>query len=771
MKIETLRIRDYRKLKQVDIHLEDTVTLLVGANNSGKSSAMECVVSFTKERAFSISDVPIATFTKLNSMARNWESDDGQVASGAPPYSWSELLPSLDIWVAADDSEAAYLRPILPLLSTYKGKVAVRYRLAPRDEAIFKAAYLEARTKAKILFDRATEFNLDQPADFWPVNLTDFLQTDFMRWFEIQHFALDPNWQPRAPVPDPTITTNDSFAAGASQTANITGGLQPEGTEDDDEVAGPPGHSLKTQPLADDAVALGYDPLADLLVVDFVNAQRLNGGIENESLSQLVNTFYQSFLHDASRSSDEDLKAVAASLRAQSAFDDVLSAAFSAALNEVRSVGYPGHGNPELVIRTDVDVVNTLTHKSVLKYGASNTPDRHSELPENLNGLGYRNLVLIMFRLMGFRLARRREDPSSSSPVAPLHLVLLEEPEAHLHPQVQQVFIRHAHHALVTPAASNSSSPGAQLVVSTHSSHLTHELDYDAIRYFKRLPKKVDEVSVVSLKTLFGRDLATRRFVRRYLKLHHSNTLFADALILLEGNAERILVPHFIADKYKTLSSSYIEMVEVGGAHAHRLRGLVEALGIPTLVVTDLDAADPAAGSKQCAPITGMGHVTTNYSLRSWLGAPDALDELFRFRSPTAGHSGTPAPADALVFFAHQIPQVYEHGNLSAQVIGSTFEDALAFDNLDVYSKGNLPGFASQIKQSVADSVSSGSLGEMQSQLFTCLKKADKSAFAVQALLDVENVRPPLYLAQGLQWLDNLLKSYPNLKSLDESIS
>jgi len=174
----------------------------------------------------------------------------------------------------------------------------------------------------------------------------------------------------------------------------------------------------------------------------------------------------------------------------------------------------------------------------------------------------------------------------------PLHLVLVEEPEAHLHAQVQQVFIRRAYAVLRNHAdLGDDGKLRTQLVVSTHSSHVAHECDFAVLRYFRRKPAaargEVPTSSVINLSEVFGKGKNTERFVTRYLKATHCDLFFADGAILVEGPAERMLVPHFIRRSYKDLSECYVTTLEIGGRHAHRLKPLIEHLGITTLVITD----------------------------------------------------------------------------------------------------------------------------------------------------------------------------------------
>ncbi len=88
------------------------------------------------------------------------------------------------------------------------------------------------------------------------------------------------------------------------------------------------------------------------------------------------------------------------------------------------------------------------------------------------------------------------------------------------------------------------------MIVSTHSSYIAHELDFTCLRYFRREPAKekgkIPLATVENLSKTFGEETDTSRFAARYIRSTDCDLFFADAAILVEGSAERMLVPHFI---------------------------------------------------------------------------------------------------------------------------------------------------------------------------------------------------------------------------------
>lgn len=155
-----------------------------------------------------------------------------------------------------------------------------------------------------------------------------------------------------------------------------------------------------------------------------------------------------------------------------------------------------------------------------------------------------------------------------------------------------------------------------QLVVTTHSSHILEAVDFEKVRYFRRchLSGETDGIrnasDVRSLRAfqpeaeviddILVSPAESLAFLKRYLRLAHCDLFFADAVILVEGAVEKLLMPSMIETSAARLRSTYLTVLEVGGAFAHRFEGLLAFLRIPYLVVTDLDSVVPTGYPSAC---------------------------------------------------------------------------------------------------------------------------------------------------------------------------
>ncbi|MGZ7226637.1 ATP-dependent nuclease, partial [Streptococcus pyogenes] len=147
-----------------------------------------------------------------------------------------------------------------------------------------------------------------------------------------------------------------------------------------------------------------------------------------------------------------------------------------------------------------------------------------SLLPETYNGLGYLNLYGMIFEIETL-MADIKNNP------ADINLVYIEEPESHTHPQLQYVFIKNIKGLLKEHDGELKASgyiSGIQTLITTHSSHIVSDCNFDDLIYFKRDNGVVTSRAFNSLKEEYEDDQLGYRFVKQYLTLNSSELFFAD---------------------------------------------------------------------------------------------------------------------------------------------------------------------------------------------------------------------------------------------------
>ena len=283
-----------------------------------------------------------------------------------------------------------------------------------------------------------------------------------------------------------------------------------------------------------------------------------------------------------------------------------------------------------------------------------------------------------------------------------------------------------------------------QLVISTHSSHIIDDIDFKDLRYFRRNGAnariEMDHTSIANLSELFSSTKQELLFVKKHLKLTHCDIFFADGVIFVEGQAERLLVPEFIQNSFSGLSSRYISMLEVSGAHTHKYRELVEKLGVPTLVLTDIDSVD--AAGKSCCPQLGLDQKTSNATIRNWHPKVDQLDELVDKSMMDHVTNSRGAP----LFVAYQKSTKVD----GQDVLARTFEDALILANFDDDFFQNQNDLKNA-KKNFEDGTKI-----LSESLYDFVKNLKKGDFAFDCLLHLSDEKentftPPEYMSDGLK--------------------
>lgn len=745
MRIAYIDIQNFRKLKYCHVELANEETVFVGANNSGKTSAMDALIMFltkSKRKRISTTDFTISNWAAINRIGEAWVAAQNNEKPDLSIEIWRTYVPSLDVWLKIDETQIHYVSHILPSLDWDGGLLGVRLVLEPTDVEKLYREFTSAFKAAKKTMDSRSLNATDAASpilSLWPTSMRDFLERDLHNYFAVMAYVLDP--------------------------------LKAE--------------QQNSQPLPENSEPLDRDPFDGLFKIDVINAQRgfsdssagEGGAVMNRRLSSQLRNYFDEHLDPTTLPDVSDLDALEAIEVARTAFDTKLQSSFSAAIRELEELNYPGFGNPQILLSSKVNPIEGLNHESAVQFSVTSDMEQTTTplwLPENYNGLGYQNLISMIFSLIRFRDEWMRvgkagmKASDGGRAIEPLHLTLIEEPEAHLHAHIQQVFIRKAFNVLRNhPLLKDGQEYSTQLVVSTHSSHIAHETDFTRLRYFRRrLLTNQDEIpcaDVVNMTTTFGDEVDTLKFATRYLKTTHCDLFFADAVILVEGPAERMLVPHFIRCGYPVLDKCYVSVLEIGGSHAHRLRPLLETLGLLTLVVTDLDSIE-SNSTKKVRPRINLGFRTGNVTLGQWLPSETELDSLLRVSNADKVSSD----GRTRVAYPSITPVKYESDTYE-EAIPYTFEDALVLSNLELFREMlHETGLIGKMKSAVVMSTLDGACEEM----YIALESGKKAEMALDLLFTTEPSRlaPPSYVAEGLEWLQQELSGH-NAANLDEELT
>ena len=122
MHIQFIEIANFRKLKSVRVDLTESTTLFVGANNSGKTSAMLALRHFLVDGGkFTVNDFTLSHWVAINGIGTAWEAASAATGAYQPSLAeWEGVLPFLDVWLHVEDHEIHYVNKILPTLE-WKG--------------------------------------------------------------------------------------------------------------------------------------------------------------------------------------------------------------------------------------------------------------------------------------------------------------------------------------------------------------------------------------------------------------------------------------------------------------------------------------------------------------------------------------------------------------------------------------------------------------------------------------------------------------------------
>jgi predicted ATP-dependent endonuclease of OLD family len=466
MKIFKAQIKNYRLLKDFSIDLEDELSLVIGKNNTGKTSILSALEKFlnqSERNKFAVDDFNLIFKNALKSITLS----DENIAEQDYPFTGISL--KLFIEYKESDNLANISRVMMDLDPDNNVIVlGFEYSLHFDDYLKLKADYRSFIASEDAKKAENDEYNMR--------GFFDFLKREHTAYFKLDKKSFE----------------YDKYSKLVNEQKYI---------------------DLNKEEIS----------IKDIVNFKFISAKRdvTNKDID-KTLSGQTSKIYRRT--EASNEQTAEVEKFKDTLTdTDNNLSQIYSTLFSEIINKVKSFGGIRPND------SDIEIVSTLQHRELLD-GNTTVVYRHdgeNQLPENYNGLGYMNLISMIFEIEILIQEFKRDKDKKP---ADINLLFIEEPEAHTHPQMQYVFIKNIKSLLKEGILREDGEHRyLQYIVSTHSSHIVADSDFNDIKYLKR--ESNDGVTAKNLRDLqkeYEVGTTQYEFLKQYLTISRAEIFFAD---------------------------------------------------------------------------------------------------------------------------------------------------------------------------------------------------------------------------------------------------
>ena len=579
MILKEVLIHNYRKFIETPFNLDDDITLLAGPNNSGKTSVIDllCIILGNNRALYSVSDIPVT-------LAKEWCDQVYPIFS--------------ECFRAGFEKEKTISEIVKKIFSAEQGEAPVPEILIPPTSVKFRIDYSEDED-IRCFADYIMDFDPEKRSfyfiyTFKPTAVTfgQALEKDYDKLKSRYIKIVNPQTEADKVelLKEKILCT---FAASLEENCQFTDSFF--------------GNGQNIEP-SDFRKLFNFKNIYAGRPLDDQNTGRTKNLSKNmidlachdEDWKSMIGELPDKILQPIE---DLEIKKVV-----RKASVDGLSEA----IEEVSKANGGNSGDMILDMDISEDAIGTLINQITnAKYQLEGYV-----LGEASQGLGYSNMIYILLQLENYK---RNINPFL------VNIFIIEEPEAHMHPQMQNVFAKYLRKYY--------QQKKIQGIITTHSSEIVRATDMKNLRVAR--PNGLFDSKIYNFSTFresISTDSVLNNFYDWFYEIGFSDIVFADRVILYEGDTERLLIRKLATFKdYQTLNQLYIAFIQVGGAYAHKYRNLIEFLGMKTLILTDLDY-DKAAVDETSI----KSSKTTNATLNSFYsithpGANPTINDFYKW--------------------------------------------------------------------------------------------------------------------------------------------
>lgn len=230
-------------------------------------------------------------------------------------------------------------------------------------------------------------------------------------------------------------------------------------------------------------------------------------------------------------------------------------------------------------------IEDLIRNATIAKYSIEGMNSESYILNETSQGLGYSNLIYMHTQI---------EDYIKTKDKQKVNFLVIEEPESHMHPQMQYVFSN--------KLLEQYDEENLQGLITTHSSEIVRGSNVEKLRVIRQ--ETLFNSKIYNL-SIFINDIEKNypksdynakdiELIKDYKSFYEaigiSEIIFADCAILFEGDTERLYLKKIVSfADYEKLQKKYVAYIQVGNAYAYAFKDILKFLKIKSLIITDID--------------------------------------------------------------------------------------------------------------------------------------------------------------------------------------
>lgn len=552
MKISKIKIENYRLLKDFSLDLETELSLVIGKNNTGKTSILSALEKFLNERQkFTCDDLNLEFKRELKQLI----SDQTSIVE----KDFAHQGIKLRLFVEYDEKDnIANLSRVMMDLDPDNNTVVLGF-----EYTLDFLDYLKIRSDFADFSRREDEKAL-KDSTYSKKELNYYIDKNFTSYFKLRKRSYK----------------YDNKNTEIDLTTFI---------------------DLEKELIS----------IKDIISFKYISARR---DVTNKGVDKTL-SLQTSRIYERTESTEDHIEAVESFKDRLAHTDSHLNVIYKTLFDGI--VGKIASFGGTKLKDSEIEIVSTLQDRELLSGNTTVVYKHDSDhsLPEHYNGLGYMNLISMIFEIE--ILVNEFKRDKNSKP-ADINLLFIEEPEAHTHPQMQYIFIKNIKNMLRGGIVrDDGETRKLQYIISTHSSCIVADSDFNDIKYLKKnSANSVVAKNIRDLEKEYDKDKEEKnyRFLKQYLTISRAELFFADKAIFIEGETERILLPAMmkkidLEHPDNPLLSQNISIVEVG-AHSHIFEKFINFIGIEkSIIITDIDTyyRDPMLNKDGTPILTSKG--------------------------------------------------------------------------------------------------------------------------------------------------------------------